>query len=193
MDAALSKLNEKIKDEADQLLHDKGLFALLQKYGRPHVTGSYSLNLMTWRDLDIYLEVDDHSEKDFFSLGFDISSLFKPVKMHFRNELVAQTTGLPHGLYWGIYVGDERAGAWKIDVWMVKPEECKRLLDHCAAIRSKLTPESAMYIMDIKSKCWTDPLYRKTYNSGDIYRAVLEKNIRTIVAFREFLMAGKLT
>lgn len=181
------KVNEEIKEEARQILYDKGLFKILEKYGAVHITGSYSLNLMTWRDLDIYLEVEDHSERDFFALGCDISCSLKPVKMHFRNELIAKTTGLPHGLYWGVYFGDERAGAWKIDIWFVKPEDCKRLLNHCKAIRNKITPESATRILDIKSKCWTDPLYRKTYNSGDIYIAVLEKNILSIEEFRKYL------
>jgi hypothetical protein len=30
--------------------------------------------------------------------------------MSFRNELIAKTKGLPTGLYWGIYFGNERAG-----------------------------------------------------------------------------------
>lgn len=193
MSDTILKLNDQIKSEADQLLYQKGLFNILRKYGVPHVTGSYSLNLMTWRDLDIYLETNDLSEKYFFALGQEISSAFKPVKMHFRNELIAQTKGLPKGLYWGTYLGDERAGAWKIDTWAVEKEECKKLLDYTLAIRAKITPESALHIMNIKSKCWSDPLYRKKYNSGDIYEAVLEKNIGTIESFREYLtVLGKI-
>jgi hypothetical protein len=37
--------------------------------------------------------------------------------MHFRDESTAGTPGLPCGFYWGIYLGDERSGAWKIDIW----------------------------------------------------------------------------
>ena len=95
------KLNDEIKKEADQLLYEKGLFAVLQKFGTPHITGSYELNLMTWRDLDIYLESNKISEKDFFQLGGEVSSCLQPIKMHFRNEFLAKTNGLPLGLYWG--------------------------------------------------------------------------------------------
>ena len=59
MDDGVLQLNEELKTEADELLYKKGVFDLLQKYGTPHVTGSYFLNLMTWRDLDIYLETED--------------------------------------------------------------------------------------------------------------------------------------
>lgn len=115
---------------------------------------------MTWRDLDIYLEIEKISETDLFVLGGKIASVFKPVKMHFRNELIAKTNGLPAGLYWGIYLGNERAVAWKIDVWAVKSAECKRLIEYCASIKRKLTPETALQILDIKSQCWQDPCNR---------------------------------
>jgi hypothetical protein len=59
MSASLLQLNEEIKNEADVILHEKGLLALLRSFGRPHVSGSYALDLMTWRDLDIYLVVEE--------------------------------------------------------------------------------------------------------------------------------------
>ena len=45
-----------LRQEADDLLGSKDLRELLEEYGIPHITGSYALQLMTWRDLDIYLE-----------------------------------------------------------------------------------------------------------------------------------------
>ena len=107
--------------------------------------------------------------------------------MHFRNELITKTQGLPLGLYWGIYLGNERAGNWKIDIWCVKAEECKRLIRYCSTLNDKITPESSVHIMNIKSQCWTDPLYRKSYTSTDIYTAVLEKNIQTSEAFKDYI------
>src|SRR5215218_575494 len=152
-------LNLLIKTEADEILSEKGLLSILKSFGTPHITGSYSLGLMTWRDLDIYLQVDNFSETDFFLLGSKICTVFKPVKMSFRNELVAKTNGLPAGLYWGIYLGNERAGAWKIDIWAVSASECQRLVRYCTDIKQKLTPESAAKILEIKSGCWQDPEY----------------------------------
>src|SRR4051794_17411125 len=119
MNENLEDLNLSIKTEADEILLEKGLLNILNCFGIPHITGSYSLGLMTWRDLDVYLEVDNFSETDFFLLGSKICSVFTPIKMSFRNELLAKTKGLPSGLYWGVYLGNERAGAWKIDIWAV--------------------------------------------------------------------------
>jgi hypothetical protein len=42
--------------------------------------------------------------------------------MHYRDETIARTPGLPSGLYWGVYLGNERDGAWKIDIWLSEPQ-----------------------------------------------------------------------
>lgn len=180
-------LNSLIKKEADEILFEKGLMDILRSFGTPRVSGSYALGLMTWRDLDIYLEVEDIAEVDFFKLGGEICTVFTPVKMSFRNEVIAKTKGLPAGLYWGIYLGNERAGAWKIDVWAVEASECRRLINYCNDIKKVLTPATASIITDIKSHCWQDPEYRKTYASTDIYKAVLENNVTDTEGFRKYL------
>src|SRR5438874_1091255 len=82
---------------------------------------------------------------------------------------------------------NERDGAWKIDIWVVDKIECERLLNYCTNIQNKLTPEKSFHILDIKSQCWKDPEYRRSYSSTDIYDAVLERGITTINAFREYL------
>jgi hypothetical protein len=164
----LLQLNAAIKKEAGEILYEKGLLNILNLFGKPHISGSYALDLMTWRDLDIYLEADTISETEFFKLGGKICSAFNPVKMSFRNELIAKTKNLPKGLYWGIYLGNEREGAWKIDVWAVKPAESKRLIEYCTAIKQKLTPATILRILDIKSQCWKEPEYRRSYSSSDI-------------------------
>ena len=182
----LQKQNIQIKKEADEILYTRGVIDILKLYGLPHISGSYELDLMTWRDLDIYLEVDNISETDFFILGGKIASALNPLKMSFRNELIGKTKGLPNGLYWGIYLGDERNGAWKIDIWAINKTECKRLLHYCEEIKNKLNHSNSLEILNIKSQCWQDPEYRKSYISMDIYEAVLENNINTIEGFIEY-------
>jgi hypothetical protein len=182
-----TRQNDIIKKEANDILFKKGLFNILKSFGVPHITGSYALNLMSWRDLDIYLEVTNITGINFFELGSKIASAFDPVKMSFRNEMIGKTKELPNGLYWGIYFGDERAGAWKIDIWAVEKNECERLLKYCTDLCEKLTPATSLEILTIKSQCWKDPRYRRSFSSSDIYTAVLEKNITGIEAFKEYL------
>ena len=183
----LRDTNNRLKKEAGVLLHEKGLLALLARFGKPEVTGSYALDLMSWRDLDIYLEVAEFSGPDFFSMGGEIASLLQPVKMQFRNELIGESEGLPRGWYWGVYLGNERAGAWKIDIWAVQADEYRRLLRYCSNLAGRLNVQNRQNILEVKSGCWQDPGYRKKYNSAHIYRAVLDAGITTGAEFQKWL------
>jgi len=180
-------LNEQIRREADDILDARGLRKILSDYGVVHPTGSYSLGLMTWRDLDIYLETDDLNETRFFDLGKQINSVLKAVKMSFRNERIAKTKGLPVGLYWGIYLGDERKGGWKIDLWALDNEECKTRLNFCNDLAAEISADARIKILEIKSQCWTDPHYRKFYTSNDIYTAVLDNQAHDLASFKIYL------
>lgn len=183
----LNDINKLIRKEAEDILFANGLLSVLKKYGTPHITGSYALDLMTWRDLDIYIETENISEQKFFTLGSEINSRFNPVKMSYRNERIIQTQGLPVGLYWGVYFGNERKGAWKIDIWAVDAQECGQRIKFCDDIAQRLTPLSRQIILAIKSQCWQDAEYRRSYSSNDIYEAVLDNGITTIEDFRKYL------
>jgi hypothetical protein len=190
MPGNLVNINNLIRNEADEILHEKGLLSILKRFGTPHITGSYALDLMTWRDLDIYIETEDISEEIFFRLGAEINSRFSPVKMSYRNERIKKTAGLPMGLYWGIYFGNERKGAWKIDIWAVDAQECRQRIQFCDAIAARLTPLAKQIILTIKSNCWQDPEYRRSYSSKEIYEAVLDKGITTIEDFRKYISSA---
>ena len=187
MTEALIEIDESIRREADEILKGRGLLEILNEYGTPYLTGSYALQLMTWRDLDIYLEADNIREQVFFELGGRLASALRPTRMSFRNERIAETEGLPHGLYWGIYQGNEREGAWKIDIWAVTPSQRMKLTDYCDSLAKQITPKVRLSILRIKSHCWQDPEYRRSFSSQDIYRAVLEKGIADIEGFRQYL------
>ena len=187
MDQSIPDINQLIKNEADDILYRQGLLNMLSRYGIPYITGSYALSLMTWRDLDIYVQKENMSEADFFRLGAEINRHFHPVKMSYRNERIAQTKELPAGLYWGVYFGNERKDAWKIDIWAVDDKECRKLLKYCDDIAAKLNTFSKQIILTIKSHCWQDPEYRRSYTSKDIYAAVLDHGITNLEEFKIYL------
>lgn len=187
----MQKRSSELCAEADLVLGEKGLLAILSEFGTAHVSGSYALDLMTWRDLDIYLESADLPERRFFELGGRIASAFMPSRMQFRNERIAKTQGLPVGLYWGIYFNLTADQAWKIDIWCVPSEVCRRLLRHCGSIAARLTPDTRNAVLQIKTACWAHPEYRRGFSSQDIYSAVLDDGIATLDQFREYLQTKK--
>ena len=175
-------LNDAIRSEADRIL-GSGLLALLARYGEVHIVGSYTLGLMTWRDLDVHLVQERSDVKAFFSLGAEIAALLQSHRMHFRDESLVGTPGLPRGLYWGIYLGDERAGAWKIDVWQTNRQGFESVRRFSDDIASRLNDENRATILAIKTACWQHPEYRRRFTSADVYAAVLDRGVRDVGAF----------
>jgi hypothetical protein len=190
MDAHLVAKEAMLRAEADALLAS-GLRAALESYGEIHVVGSYALQLMVWRDLDIHIVRPDLQPRPFFELGGKLAQLLKPAKMHYRDELVMQTPDLPSGLYWGIYLGDEREDAWKIDIWATDEEGFKSATRHDAWLRPALTDDVRTRILRVKSAVWQDPRYRKSFSSLDVYRAVIENGVGDVEAFHRYLESAK--
>ena len=178
--------DKELRAEADRLL-ERGLRAVVNRFGEVHVGGSYKLQLMTWRDLDIHLVRSTLERQAFFEMGGMIADLLRPHRMHYRDETAIATKGLPRGLYWGIYLGDERRGAWKIDIWATDHDGYEPTRAYCEAIEKRLSDSARASILRIKAACWSHPQYRREFASGDIYSAVLDHGIDNIDAFWKFL------
>ncbi len=58
---------DELQQQAFGILKAINLVQYLSKYGQPRIVGSVALGLMTWRDIDIDLEVEgDQKEEDFW-------------------------------------------------------------------------------------------------------------------------------
>lgn len=172
-----------LRAEADQLLCDTGLKKTLSRFGTVHIGGSYALQLMTWRDLDVYLEAPGLAVSEFFTLGNQIAGLLDPWKMFFTNNRQQLDATYPPALYWGIRLGDIRKGAWKIDLWAMESADCCRALENSNKLAARLTAESRQAILSLKSQLCHHPDYRDTITSQMIYDAVLDQGVSTLDAF----------
>ncbi|MBM7568857.1 hypothetical protein [Paenibacillus sacheonensis] len=166
-------LSEAIRHEADRILNEHGLMAAMAAYGQPVVQGSYALDLMTWRDLDMYLVTEDRSTSWFFELGKAISECLQPSKMSYRNESNGESAHLPKGLYWGTYA-KLFGQAWKIDVWAIDSEQYKRKEEAFALLQARLHDGNRPVILALKNELYRHADYRKRFFSVDIYEAVFE-------------------
>ncbi|HXH20811.1 MAG TPA: hypothetical protein VNN10_02190 [Dehalococcoidia bacterium] len=192
MTAGASELEDTaraLRAECGRLLAQTRLLDLLGRYGRPKVTGSYALDLMVWRDLDVELLVENLDVSRFFELGREIAASLRPARMSFRDERLLNTDGLPLGLYWGIHLPAE--SGWKIDLWAMERAEMDRRSPYVAWVQAGLSPETRAAILSIKNAVWTDPLYRSAYSSKDIYDAVLAEGVKDLDGFRNSIRARK--
>ncbi|MBD0373184.1 MAG: hypothetical protein ICV60_20255 [Pyrinomonadaceae bacterium] len=175
--------NAELKREAERLVHECRLPELLSQYPRWFIGGSYGYDLMCWRDLDIYVLDPEHDLKRCFDVGYQLTERLSARKSRFTNNVGCE----PNGLYWGIKLGDERKGAWKLDVWFLDLTGYEQHAAYVAKMKERLTPESASAIIAIKEAYWRRPEYRDTITSDMIYRAVLDEGIRSAEDFERLL------
>jgi len=190
--------------EADNLLKRTNLLSLLSEYGVPYVQGSHKLKLMTWRDLDILLEVRDLNRKVHFEVGQRLSEVFDPIVMLLVNTTNLEVKGMAdfECLYWGVYTRGEEHTRWKIDICLVKPEVFCKSCEKTERLFSLLTNELRDRILQIKAQYCSRPEYlrdirqtvctsktegRLTYRSVDIYEAVLSGNVQEPSEFLPYL------
>jgi hypothetical protein len=178
--------NDQLKAEADCLIQKSGLVELLQSYERWFIGGSYSYDLMCWRDLDVYVLDPQPDLKRCFDIGYELTQRLGARKSRFTDNVGSE----PNGLYWGIKLGDERRGAWKLDVWFMDLSSYEQHANYCSQMRERLTGESRWAILEIKAAYWRRPEYRVSITSDLIYRAVLDHNARSVADFERFLASG---
>lgn len=66
------------KEQADYILYHCGLLKELEKYGTPHIVGSYRIDMMAWNDLDIDIENDGMTLDKLHDLSDFIIHTFRP-------------------------------------------------------------------------------------------------------------------
>lgn len=175
--------NAELKKEADTLIQEHHLPKLLAVYPAWFIGGSYSYDLMCWRDLDIYILDPAYDLKQCFDIACELTDRLGARKSRFTNNV----GGEPDGFYWGIKLGDERQGAWKLDVWFQNEAGYQEHADYSSRMRERLTAKTRQIILAIKESYWQRPSYRDTVTSDMIYRAVLDDGVRSISDFERFV------
>jgi hypothetical protein len=174
--------NEQLQAEANLLVEKCGLPKLLVNYPSWFIGGSYNYGLMCWRDLDVYVLDPQHDLRRCFEIAYEVTQRLSAKKSRFTDNAGAE----PNGFYWGIKLGDERQGAWKLDLWFLDNDGYERHSKYCEDLRVRLTPESRAAILELKEAYWRKCEYRNTITSDQIYRAVLDHNVRTVQDFELF-------
>ena len=183
----LLSTDRQLRAEADELLESRGLRKLLEEYAPIQVVGSYALELMVWRDLDVLMDAPQITVDEFFDLGRRVTALLSPWKMFFTNTRDHEGTPYPWGLYWGVRLGDIKKGAWKIDLWAFGSEQSGEKVRECKHLKGRLDRQSRLTILRLKSQLWHDPRYRDQVTSQDIYDAVLGHEVQSLTDFWNYV------
>ena len=167
----------RIRQEADRLLHDFGLLKLLERHGEPHVVGSYRMDMMTYNDLDINIEMNNNSFEGLYALSNDINTLIKPYR--FEGYIIAN-----NNLFYGCET-DITGERWNIDIWFRSKADIIETKKKCDILSRQFSdnPVLKKAMFDIKHELIKRRLYgidkspKKHYHSMDIYKAILDEGI----------------
>jgi hypothetical protein len=175
--------NERLKIEADLVVLTSRLSHLLEAYESWFIGGSYSYDLMCWRDLDIYILDREHDLRRCFEVAFEVTRRLSANKSRFTNNI----GGEPDGFYWGIKLGDILQGAWKLDLWFLDQDGYDKHAAYTKEMNRRLTFDTRSSILTIKSAYWRRPEFRDTATSDLIYRAVLDQGVKNVTEFERYL------
>ena len=177
-----------LRQEATDLLYTEGLLPMLKSFGTTRVIGSYTLDTMTWRDIDISMKLPDAQDVAlFFEIGNMIATKFKITKMSYSNHFIRNFPGFDHGLYWGIqllYADQE----WKIDLWGYGETDYHKHMAEFDVLHNQIQQADRTAILRIKHAISQRPDYRgDVYNSMAVYRAVLTEKVTSLEAFNVWI------
>ncbi len=172
-----------IREKADELLYKYDLLKLISKYGDAYIVGSYRMGIMTWNDLDFYMDKSGLNAENYYQLASDILKEMLPI--HFNGELNIEK-GLAF-LGFETKISGER---WNIDIWWKDTAQINNSIEfaHDIVHLMQERPELKDAVMSIKQELIARRLYgfdkgKKHYHSKEIYDAVFQKGILTTEQF----------
>ena len=172
----LADTNRALKKEADSLLYQYGLHEIVGEYGEVTISGSYALDLMVWRDLDLYVDMAGVSMDSIYHLVGRICPIFKPVWAEFKDSR-EETTGCPQGFFLGFETRVIDSRVWNADIWFADAEYIADRRRYIARIKASLDDERRETILRLKTDLVRDPGYGNGFYSIQVYEAVLQDGV----------------
>lgn len=187
-DREILEHSKKIRDEAGELLNKEGLLKLLASFGTIRVIGSYTLDTMTWRDIDISMVLPNRQDIALFlEIGTKIAMKFQITKMSYSNHFIRNFPGFDHGLYWGILLLYNEQ-EWKIDLWGYGESDFNSHMSDFDNLHDEIKSANRTAILRVKHDISQRPDYRsEVYNSMAVYRAVIHENVTTLEEFNRWI------
>ena len=168
------------KKAADRILYEFGLLEQLEKIGMPHMIGSYRMDMMAWNDLDIDIENDNMSLEKLYELSSYIMKTFQPVWYEAKEEI----SECGKKVWFHGFETNITGELWNIDLWFFDKETIRSAEEYCDGIVSKTDDNQKNIIISIKNELISRGLHSfERYKSIDVYKAVVERNIKNIDEF----------
>jgi hypothetical protein len=172
---------------AEHILRELDLVNRWNRFGRCNLVGSVAYGLVVAPDIDMEIFCPEPKIEDGFEILRACALSPNVVRTRFWNAL-----GPPHfGLYWRVDY-DHEGEEWKIDMWSMADSYSEPCGTHLTEpMLRALTPESRETILRLKEAVRASDTV--DCPSIQIYRAVLDDNVKNIEEFEEWLPEHPLT
>lgn len=186
--AELLERQARLQHDADALLTNLDLVALLRQAGDPVQVGSSVMGLMVWRDIDFNVLCEPNTaERAMDSLRPLLTHPYIH-KLRYSNEMGRFTaSGKDEGYYCGLHAVTDTNERWKIDVWFLPAAVPRPEIALLQSLPHQLTTETRLAILWLKDVWHRLPMYRYGISGLDIYDAVLQHGVRTPTEFDTYL------
>lgn len=170
------------KRVAESIVADLDLVRKWERFGRHVFVGALAYDLLVDPDIDMEIYCRDLKIEHGFQVLGDCALNQRVTKVRFSNELA----GRDKALYWQLRYRQDDGTEWKIDMWSAPIDYDLPRGEHLVEpMRASLTRETRRVILELKELRAQDPSLRSP--SVDLYRAVLDDNVRTSDQLRTWL------
>jgi hypothetical protein len=178
---SLLQRSQSLKSEAQDFLNRYDIDAILGKYFNVRYTGSFSYDLMCWRDIDIVLELKESSQSIKDAFGNVFAKLITKngiADIHYMDGSNFEIRrGLPKGHYLGFDIQDDSSNdKWKVDTWLLDKQYFQKSRKLDQDMRLKLNLQNREKIIRLKFRYMNNSNRVPSLISYYIYNAVLFKN-----------------
>jgi hypothetical protein len=189
---ALARLQDELQAEAREVVRSLGVRELLERAGSVVEHGSSVSGLMAWPDIDFGVTSPGLTPARAFDIMQPLLTHPHTTMVRYTNEVGERSfSGTPpdERLFFMVYVQHTTDRVWKIDIPFWLYPESRGDEQFTEQLRARLTPETRLAILWLKSLWHSSPLYPTAVGSMDIYTAVLDHGVRDPAAFDAYLVA----
>lgn len=165
--------SDKVKQDAVDFIARTNLLKGLARFGNTSIVGSYVLNLMLRRELDINLVVDNTRGADITGILGALFNSITPTSIDYRNRSLPETRIRVDGHWLKV----KTLEGWDLDIWIITNQESERQMALQSRLQARIAESNRATILELKSRQLADPANKKRYNGALIYDAVLNNGV----------------